>query len=107
VAYARATRKQVTLKRGIAMRIKETKDNWKASNILRKLATPPEQVKHQSHKNTKKWCKGKVGVEHDYKQGEVKTFEGQTYPSGEHKVFCRWRVDVCRTCGKQNYITIR
>ena len=28
---------------------------------------PPEIPKHRSNKDTKKWCKGKVGVEHQLK----------------------------------------
>lgn len=28
---------------------------------------PPEIPKHRSNKDTKKWCKGKIGVEHQLK----------------------------------------
>lgn len=28
------------------------------------MKEPSEMAKHQSKKDTKKWCKGKVGVEH-------------------------------------------
>lgn len=48
------------------MRLKEDKNNWNASNIIRKEATPPDRPRVHSRKNTAKWCKGRVGTEHQF-----------------------------------------
>ena len=57
-------------------------------------------------KNRKKWCKGKVGVEHqpvcmdfhkvknDYTQHQP--FKDKCYSTSDH-----WRVLVCAVCGKE------
>jgi hypothetical protein len=62
------------------MRLKETKDNWKASNVIRKIAEPPEFPITRGHKDTKKWCKGKPGVLHDYDLTEVKVDKNGSVP---------------------------
>lgn len=42
-------------------------DSWKASGVLRRDARQTKDepnIKHPGKKNTKRWCKGKVGREH-------------------------------------------
>lgn len=82
------------------MRLKESKDNWKASNILRKLAVSPESPKARSRKNTRKWCKGKKGVEHDVYL--VEAYQPEWWFRKE--MWCSWE---CKTCGKQWYTTLQ
>ena len=45
----------------------------------------PEVAQHRSHKDTKRWCRGKVGVKHKWaRYGD------------------RWYIhDVCTVCGKR------
>ncbi len=46
-------------------------------------------------KNTKRWCKGKVGVEHQPKcQDYCATKGAPPYLAG-------WKLLVCQTCGKE------
>lgn len=48
-----------------------------------------------SKKNTKRWCKGKAGVEHT---GECKAYDDVKH-SG---LKCpEWKILVCKTCGKE------
>lgn len=47
-------------------RVKKDKKSYRAEGIWKRdFVLPPEETKHQSKKDTKKWCKGKVGREHD------------------------------------------
>lgn len=46
---------------------------------------------HKSKKDTKRWCRGKVGVEHDFgRSSTLLTWAGDTV---------HW--DVCKTCGRK------
>lgn len=54
-------------------------------------------TKHRSSKNRKRWCRGKVGVEHtpecrDYQ--DVKNWRAGTMLNG-------WKLLVCTACGKE------
>lgn len=51
-------------------------------------------VPHQSGKNTKRWCRGKVGVEHMPKCVPYKGTSAPEYAK-------TWRELVCTRCGKQ------
>lgn len=53
--------------------------------MKRQPKEPPQQAKHKSKKNTARWCKGKVGREHDPKASWSKYY---------------W-VNACTNCGKQ------
>lgn len=51
------------------MRLKEEYNNYRASGLIKKdLQHDPTEPKpkYKAMKNTIKWCKGKVGVPHDY-----------------------------------------
>lgn len=75
------------------MRLKEESNNYHASALKRKLMQIPNVVKLKSKKDTKKWCKGKVGVEHDYH-----------YEIPKNDLGGGWRlIPVCDNCGKQDY----
>jgi hypothetical protein len=51
---------------------------------------------HRSHKDTKKWCRGKVGVEH---KPECFKFDAGWVNAGSMAV--AWRELVCTECGKK------
>ena len=65
-------------------------------------AKPDDVPRVRGKRNTKKWCRGKPGVEHklvcrDY--NEVKrTMVGTPL---EGKVYKNWRVLMCAECGKE------
>ena len=50
------------------MRIKERKDNWRASAILKRDFRHDHgefMPKFSHHKNTNKWCRDKIGIKHE------------------------------------------
>lgn len=55
-----------------------------------------EVVKYRTKKNTKKWCKGKVGREHEYSDKE---FIGLEYRG---KIYGLIRIS-CDKCGKKGF----
>ena len=66
--------------------------------------------RHRSRKNTRRWCRGKPGVEHEFRRLtwhqlpnriSLRTYQHDT---GEC-VLCRWLFDVCEQCGKQLMVT--
>lgn len=77
------------------MRIKKDDSSWRASGILvrdeRWDKSTPEVPKHKGNKkkNTRKWCKGKVGIEH---VPHIVEFEYYT---------AYFIYDVCKNCGKR------
>lgn len=77
------------------MRIKQDKSNWQASAIMKRDfrhdSSQPSQTKIRSKKDTRKWCKGRVGVEHDYEY---------QYPKNEPFLFRL--IAVCNNCEKQD-----
>lgn len=77
------------------MRLKEDNSSWNASNVKRKVAQLPDEPVRRSKKNTRRWCKGRVGVEHDY-QWNVLPWIGTL----------KQRLKVCVNCGKQDYRTM-
>lgn len=82
------------------MRLKEDRSNWRASNIIRKVQLiPDEPVRIHHRKNTKKWCRGKVGVEHQWAEETLKyDFGKYTFNSMRD-----WKVyeQICKICGKE------
>ena len=82
------------------MRLKEDKTSWRASGLIRKIKPLPEDVRTRSHKNTAKWCKGKVGREHVWKR-ENPT-EGMFPRVSKTEV----TVNICQVCRKQAYSTV-
>jgi hypothetical protein len=85
------------------MRLKESKDNWKASNVLRKVSELPPPRNRPAKKNTNLWCKGKVSKEHDVylikceKLGLWSTELAREY---------RWFTWQCKVCTKRFHTTI-
>jgi hypothetical protein len=72
----------------------------------------PDEPKHRSKKNTKKWCKGKIGLEHDpeIKPSSMYNYWKTSDPErpacrkptwvGWHREWMCWHVRACRRCGK-------
>lgn len=72
------------------MRLKEDNSNYKASNVKRKLVQTPEASRHKSKKNTRRWCKGKVGTPHDFDITKIQRLVGRF-------MWIKWN---CKNCGK-------
>jgi hypothetical protein len=75
------------------MRLKEDNTSWNASSILKRDFRhdhSENKMLFRSHKNTKKWCRGKVGVEH------VTAWHKHTWLFGEVMY-----VGKCKNCGKK------
>jgi hypothetical protein len=87
------------IKTGENMRLKEDSDNWKASNLTRKLKPLPVSPRHISRKDTKRWCGGHVGRLHDYYLVESNHSSFHIFDSEEH----RWLIFRCATCRKELY----
>ncbi len=77
------------------MRLKEDSSSYNAIGLKKKYHQEPG-IYFKSKKNTKKWCRGKVGVEHKWVQKS---------PQNDRTNFKHpWRrFDVCDECGKQTY----
>lgn len=72
------------------MKLSHDDSSWKASGIKRRdfrhTHDGPEVPRHQGKKNRRKWCRGKVGREHQLVRVRAS----------------RWiDNDVCTECGKQ------
>lgn len=82
------------------MRIKKDKTSWHAGGVIARDArhekSPDNTAKHLSKKNTKRWCKGKVGREH---QGEWVRYYELKHDGGRMGK-CNWRIFVCKRCQK-------
>lgn len=78
-------------------RLSDDGDSWKATGLRKKWADwehehrPPMKAKG---KNKKRWCKGKVGREHDYKTVPYK-FRWSRMASDFYLV------DKCSKCGRE------
>jgi hypothetical protein len=60
----------------------------------------PTRTAPPRRKNTRRWCRGRVGVEHDYEERDYYEFKFSGYP-WFRDALGSFLVDVCRTCGKQ------
>lgn len=79
------------------MRLKEDKTNYRANSVIHKnTRNAKDELKERprkAKKNTKKWCKGKVGVEHVPSEWRLmKRFGGLCGTT--------FREKVCMKCGK-------
>lgn len=75
------------------MRLKEDTSSWHSSSIIKRdFRHNPEVAsrKPRSKKDTKRWCRGKVGVKHVF----------QLIERAEFKVFA-WNTNKCVNCGKK------
>ena len=76
---------------------KSYKEQNKDRRDLRQTKSEIVDQPHNKRKNCKKWCRGKVGVEHITeckKYSEVKNVS-------EHAYSKYWRILVCTICGKE------
>lgn len=89
-------------------RLKRDHSGWHSHGLYKKYQDPKIKeapVKQKSKKDTKKWCKGKVGVEHDL----IRTFY-RSYNHGRQYDFDYYNGKLmkyiecsCVTCGKTFY----
>lgn len=81
------------------MRLKEDSSSWRGMGLKAKAAPIPERPKYKAKKDTKRWCLGKVGRDHDY---EVRQPQGGMFSRGSYSEG-RVRMPVCKRCGRQDY----
>jgi hypothetical protein len=77
------------------MRLKERRDNWRSHAIIKRdfKHDHSESIpKFRSHKNTLKWCKGKIGFRHEIHWHKETWFFGITTYVGK-----------CVNCSKTIY----
>ncbi len=75
--------------------------DWKEGAIKRRDArhtksSDGHKTTVPNKRNTKKWCKGKVGVEHKPECMEYAEVKKTT-----HDFYKSWRILVCTVCGKE------
>lgn len=79
------------------MRLKENPGSYRASGIrvrdARHVHNGPSVPKHRSGKDTKRWCFGKVGREHEYR------CFAQNIGTGAGEI--RYYALCCSHCGKE------
>jgi hypothetical protein len=77
-------------------RLKKDSSSWKAQGLKAKQEQTPEQpVPLHRQKNTRKWCKGHVGVLHDYQMTQCRRMFGW------YKGDALWVKFCCSNCSKQ------
>lgn len=80
-------------------RLKRDHSGWRSSGLYLKYQQPKvDEIVHskKTKKNTKKWCKGNVGVRHVYQR--VERTEFMTFV---------WSTNRCDNCGKKQVISHR
>lgn len=95
--------------------LKDDNSSWKAHGLKKKRRDwdndpKPRNVKNKK-KSTAKWCKGRVGVEHDIQKELIVQLnplcaKNGTRDSNGHRIFCgHWRHHVirCVKCHKEFY----
>lgn len=83
------------------MRLKEDSSSWKSSGIKHRdnRHDPTERpVKLTGKKDKRKWCKGKVGIPHQYEK-----VRKQRFVIGEWSFYME--VDKCTGCGREHYVS--
>lgn len=77
--------------------------DWKEGALKRRDARhtkvsdePTKSVKVAKKKDTKKWCRGKEGVEHKLECVPYSATKKTT-----QKFYESWRLLICKTCGKE------
>lgn len=80
-------------------RLKKDHSGWSTAGKWIKYQYPKidedSQMNHH-RKNTKKWCKGRRGIPHEYELIEKNKF-----------LDWFWVVEKCKNCGKQNYKSLK
>lgn len=82
-------------------RLKQDHSGYRTSGIWLKYQQPrieEKPFKSKSKKNTNKWCKGKVGREHDWHR-----FEKMRWSWGEEDYVDPYIAIHCVVCDKQKY----
>lgn len=81
-----------------------TGESWKGRAAQRRDAratkAPDASAPHRSSKNTKKWCRGKVGVAHKLKCADYDTLKQSVYRVTS-SMSSKWKVLYCTECGKE------
>lgn len=70
-----------------------TRRAW--SGGRKRIPDPPEEPRRSSRKDTKRWCRGKVGVEHAYEWADDKRFDYDGTREGLPRTL------ACTACGRQ------
>lgn len=72
-------------------------NTWRSEGLVKKYKAQAsfdtENSKHKSKKNTRKWCKGKVGVEHELRR--------YFWHYGWESKRTNWIRSKCIVCGKE------
>lgn len=76
------------------MRLREDKSSYKVIGLAKRYEELDDEPIIRRRKNTKKWCGGKVGKEHDW---EVKIPKNCS-------MFIGIRYPICRQCGKHDML---
>lgn len=82
-------------------------EDWKARANKRRderhTKTPETNRPTPAKKNTKKWCKGKVGREHQTRvmSGEEKNRSFQHVDGSKFVSMKNWKFLICIVCGKE------
>ena len=68
-------------------------------NLDHKMCLEPQIVRHRSKKDTKRWCKGRVGIEHQYGDWV------DIFPD----MHLGWRIDErrCGVCQKKDLRSVK
>ena len=95
--------------------LKDDDSSWKAHGLKKKIRDwendPKPRVVQNKKKNTHKWCKGKVGVEHDVRNVLIVSLNPMCAKNGSRDkdgkiIRCgHWRhyENKCVNCGKSSY----
>lgn len=75
------------------MRLSRDSSSWRAQGLARKYKECPDSPVKATRKNTKKWCKGKVGVLHD-----LDLIKTDRFNWWREMLWVHWK---CANCGKK------
>lgn len=82
-------------------RLKKDHSGYRSHGLYKKYKVPTTSdpvIKHKSKKDTNKWCRGKVGVEHDWHR-----FQSRKYDWEVDDYVIPWSHVKCFECGKSKY----
>lgn len=81
-------------------RLKRDHSGWRTSGLWLKYQTPTvnEVQKHKTKKDTRRWCRGKTGVEHDWHRYQNKRYDWEI-----DGWFDPWIRIECQSCKKKMY----
>lgn len=83
----------VMIRAAIMARVKRDHTGWRSSGIWKKdFTAKPEEARHSSKKNVRKWCKGKVGIKHSYEESFKTIYKN------------KFKTYKCNKCGKEQLV---